>query len=44
MAIDTKTDLIKEIEAFSKALYDFQGLENELISQNKFKPYCCLHL
>lgn len=43
MAIDTKTDLIKEIEAFSKALYDFQGLENELISQNKFKPYYSEH-
>ena len=43
MAIDNKTDLIKEIEAFSKALYDFQGLENELISQNKFKPYYSEH-
>jgi len=37
------TDLIKEIEAFSKALYDFQCLENELISQNKFKPYYSEH-
>ena len=43
MAIENKTDLIKEIEAFSKALYDFQGLENELISQNKFKPYYSEH-
>ena len=43
MAIDNKTDLIKEIEAFSKALYDFQGLEKELISQNKFKPYYSEH-
>ena len=43
MAIDNKIDLIKEIEAFSKALYDFQGLENELISQNKFKPYYSEH-
>lgn len=43
MAIDNKTDLIKEIEAFSKALYDFQGLENELISQNKFAPYYSEH-
>lgn len=43
MALDNKTDLIKEIEAFSKALYDFQGLENELISQNKFKPYYSEH-
>lgn len=43
MAINNKTDLIKEIEAFSKALYDFQGLENELISQNKFKPYYSEH-
>lgn len=43
MAIDNKTDLIKEIEVFSKALYDFQGLENELISQNKFKPYYSEH-
>lgn len=41
--INTKTDLLKEIEAFSKALYDFQGLENELISQNKFKPYYSEH-
>lgn len=32
MAIENKTDLIKEIESFSKALYDYQGLENELIS------------
>lgn len=39
MAIDNKTDLIKEIEAFSKALYDYQDIENELISQPKFKPY-----
>ena len=39
MAIDNKTDLIKEIEAFTKALYDYQGLENELIPQNKFTPY-----
>ena len=43
MAIENRTDLIKEIEAFSKALYDFQGLENELISQNKFKPYYSEH-
>ena len=43
MAIDNKTDLIKEIEAFTKALYDFQGLENELISQNKFAPYYSEH-
>lgn len=43
MAIENKTDLIKEIEAFSKALYDFQCLENELISQNKFKPYYSEH-
>lgn len=43
MAIENKTDSIKEIEAFSKALYDFQGLENELISQNKFKPYYSEH-
>ena len=43
MAIENKTDLIKEIEEFSKALYDFQGLENELISQNKFKPYYSEH-
>ena len=43
MVIDNKTDLIKEIEAFSKALYDFRGLENELISQNKFKPYYSEH-
>ena len=43
MTIDNKTDLIKEIEAFSKALYDFQGLENELISQKKFKPYYSEH-
>ena len=43
MAIENKTDLIKEIEAFSKALYDFQGLENELISQNKFAPYYSEH-
>ena len=43
MAIDNKIDLIKEIEAFSKAFYDFQGLENELISQNKFKPYYSEH-
>lgn len=43
MTIENKTDLIKEIEAFSKALYDFQGLENELISQNKFKPYYSEH-
>jgi hypothetical protein len=39
MTIDNKTDLIKEIEAFSKALYDYQGIENELVSQNKFAPY-----
>lgn len=43
MAIENRTDLIKEIEAFSKALYDFQALENELISQNKFKPYYSEH-
>ena len=43
MAIENKTDLIKEIEAFSKALYDFQGIENELISKNKFKPYYSEH-
>lgn len=43
MAIENRTDLIKVIEAFSKALYDFQGLENELISQNKFKPYYSEH-
>ena len=43
MAIDNKTDLIKEIEAFSKALYDYQGIENELISQNKFAPYYSEH-
>ena len=39
MTINNKTDLIKEIEAFSKALYDYQDIENELISQPKFKPY-----
>ena len=43
MAIDNKTDLTKEIETFSKALYDYQGIENELISQNKFAPYYSEH-
>lgn len=43
MAIDNKTDLIKEIEAFSKALYDYQDIENELIFQNKFAPYYSEH-
>lgn len=43
MAIENKTDSIKEIESFSKALYDYQGLENELISQNKFAPYYSEH-
>lgn len=37
--INTKTDLIKEIEAFSKALFDYQDIEDELIYQHKFKPY-----
>lgn len=39
MTINNKTDLIKEIEAFSKALFDFQDIEAELIYQPKFKPY-----
>ena len=32
MAIDTKTDLIKEIEAFSKALYDYSEIGDEIIA------------
>ena len=47
MAIDTKTDLIKEIEAFSKALYDCRGIigadysdvGNVIIPISKFAPY-----
>lgn len=39
MTINNKTDLIKEIEAFSKALFDYQDIGDELIYQPKFKPY-----
>jgi len=39
MAIDTKTDLIKEIEAFSKALYDYSEIGDEIIAISKFHPY-----
>lgn len=39
MTIDTKTDLIKEIEAFSKALYDYSEIESDMIPYSKFKPY-----
>lgn len=39
MAIDTKTDLIKEIEAFSKALYDYSEIGSDMIPYSKFKPY-----
>ena len=39
MAIDTKTDLIKEIEAFSKALYDYNEIGSDMIPYSKFKPY-----
>lgn len=38
MAIDTKTDLIKEIEAFSKALYDYSEIGSDMIPYSKFKP------
>lgn len=39
MAIDTKTDLIKEIEAFSKALYDYSEIGSDMIPYSKFNPY-----
>lgn len=39
MAIDTKTDLIKEIEAFSKALYDYSEIGDEIIAISKFHSY-----
>lgn len=39
MTIDTKTDLIKEIEAFSKALYDYSEIGSDMIPYSKFKPY-----
>lgn len=39
MAIDTKTDLIKEIEAFSKALYDYNEIGSDMIPYSKFQPY-----
>ena len=39
MAIDNKTDLIKEIEAFSKALYDYSEIGDEIIAISKFHPY-----
>lgn len=39
MAIDNKTDLIKEIEAFSKTLYEHGEIGSEMIPHSKFKPY-----
>lgn len=39
MVINTKTDLIKEIEAFSKALYDYSEIGDEIILYSKFNPY-----
>lgn len=39
MAIDTKTDLIKEIDAFSKALYDYSEIGSDMIPYSKFNPY-----
>jgi hypothetical protein len=39
MAIENRTDLIKEIEAFSKALYDYSEIGDEIIAISKFHPY-----
>lgn len=43
MEINSKSDLVKEIEAFSKALYEYREIENEFVSQNEFQPYYSEH-
>lgn len=39
MALETKTDLIKEIEAFSKALYDYRNIGALIIPEKEYSPY-----
>ena len=39
MVIDNKTDLIKEIEAFSKALYEYRNIGPLIISEKEYNPY-----
>mgnify|MGYP000922747328 FL=1 len=37
--INTKTDLLKEIEAFSKALYEYRNIGPLIISEKEYNPY-----
>ena len=37
--INTKTDLLKEIEAFSKALYKYRNIGPLIISEKEYNPY-----
>lgn len=39
MEINTKTDLLKEIEAFSKALYEYRNIGPLIISEKEYNPY-----
>lgn len=39
MALETKTDLIKEIEVFSKALYDYRNIGALIIPEKEYNPY-----
>lgn len=39
MEINTKTDLLKEIEAFSKALYEYKNIGPLIISEKEYNPY-----
>lgn len=37
--INTKTDLLKEIEAFSKTLYEYRNIGPLIISEKEYNPY-----
>ena len=39
MDLNTKKDLLKEIEEFSKALYEYRSIEQVLIPQVDYSPY-----
>lgn len=39
MELNTKTDLLREIEEFSKALFEYRSIEQVLIPQVDYSPY-----